>query len=215
MYGQAEPDYGSALMILQPSSTEDLKKMLNEDDRLDDMVKELPQIRNVEVEKEMLMASNKSLAEFNLSREPRLRQARQRLIDSYQKASEDFRVIEGKKQQLEELARQTSLDTTLAILQTSAAQTEEETEATAEKFLEGNLDVEMFLEEFLPQRKLAHLRRVKVDKLSELIQRNQNQQQQPPLPPHSNHSWSVGSGGLYGGQASVRMPIPPGYGQGM
>jgi len=171
----------------------------------------LPQVRNIEVEREMLMVSNKSLAEFNLSREPRLRQARQRLIESYQKASEDFREVESKKQTLDELSRQVSLDTTLAILQTSAAQTEEETESIAEKFLDGSIDVEAFLEDFLPKRKLAHLRRIKVDKLSELIYRTQHQQ--------NSQNWTpipVASGGgvnpIYVSQPPVMPPAYPPYG---
>lgn len=199
MYGQTEPDLSTALSVLQPYNSDELKKLLNEDGQLDDMIKDLQLVKNLEVEKEMLMVSNKSLAEFNLSREPRLRSARQRLIDSYKHASQDFAEVEEKKQQLDDLSRQVSLDTTLAILQTSAAQTEEETEKIAEKFLEGSIDVESFLEDFLPQRKLAHLRRVKVDKLSELLIRNRTQ----PPPPTVAPSWSSPYG-----LPTMQMPLP-------
>uniref|UniRef100_T1ITX4 VPS37 C-terminal domain-containing protein n=1 Tax=Strigamia maritima TaxID=126957 RepID=T1ITX4_STRMM len=199
MYDQLEPDYGAALSGLQQYGTDELKKLLIEDERLNDMIKNLPQIRNVDMEKEMLMASNKSLAEFNLSREPRLRQARQRLIESYQKASEDFSEVETKKQQLDELSRRISLDTTLAILQTSAAQIEEETETVAEKFLEGSVDVDGFLDEFLPQRKVAHLRRIKVDKLTELLHRSQTRP--------GSQNWQTGYPGLPTNMPPYGSPI--------
>ena len=39
----------------------------------------------------------------------------------------------------------------------------------AEKFLAGDIEVDEFLEQFLSRRKLMHLRKVKVDKMRELI----------------------------------------------
>lgn len=38
-----------------------------------------------------------------------------------------------------------------------------------EKFLDGELEVESFLEQFSLRRKLMHLRKVKADKMSEMV----------------------------------------------
>lgn len=62
-----------------------------------------------------------------------------------------------------------SADTTLALLQTSAAETEEESENIAQEFLSGKIDVDKFLEDFEPNRKKMHLRKFKAEKMSELM----------------------------------------------
>ena len=52
----------------------------------------------------------------------------------------------------------------MALLEASNQQAEEESEALMETFLQGGGgELESFLEEYQEKRKLAHLRRVKVD----------------------------------------------------
>lgn len=66
-----------------------------------------------------------------------------------------------------------TLDTVLALLETKAAQSEEASDAIADNFLKGKTDVDEFLEEFSKERKLMHLRKVKVDKMGELMRKKQ------------------------------------------
>ncbi|KAH9377262.1 hypothetical protein HPB48_006933 [Haemaphysalis longicornis] len=54
------PDYTAALGLFQHLNTEELQKLLNDDGRVDSMVKDLQQVKNAENEREMLLASNKS-----------------------------------------------------------------------------------------------------------------------------------------------------------
>ncbi|XP_064460972.1 vacuolar protein sorting-associated protein 37B-like [Ornithodoros turicata] len=165
------PDYTAALGLFQHLNNDELQKLLNDDGRVESMVKDLQQVKNAENEREMLLASNKSLADFNLSREPKLRQCRQRLQELYSTAQELKQEAEQNKKKLDALGGQASLETTLALLQTAAAQAEEESEQIAKKFLDNESSVESFLEEFTVSRKLAHLRRVKVEKMTELLVR--------------------------------------------
>lgn len=123
----------------------------------------------------MLIASNKSLAEFNLAREPTYRQTRQMLLDSHKEALELKKEVEKKRDILNEMTRQTSLETTLALMQTSAAEAEEESEEFAQKFLSNDLPLESFLSQFLEKRKLSHLRRIKTEKLMEYVRTQRNQ----------------------------------------
>lgn len=165
------PDYTAALGLFQHLNTEELQKLLNDDARVDSMVKDLQQVKNAENEREMLLASNKSLADFNLSREPKLRQSRQQLKEQYEQAQELVAEVEQNKKTFDSLGGQSSLETTLALLQTAAAQAEEESEKVASSFLDGERTVESFLEEFVEVRKLAHLRRIKAEKMTELLTR--------------------------------------------
>lgn len=64
-----------------------------------------------------------------------------------------------------------SADTALALLQAAAAEMEEESEKIAQDFLSGDLDIEDFLTRFAEFRKIMHLRKVKAEKMSELVNR--------------------------------------------
>ncbi|XP_013772613.1 vacuolar protein sorting-associated protein 37B-like [Limulus polyphemus] len=172
---EVHPDYTAASGLLQHLSNDELKRLLNEDQELDGMAKDLEQVKNIEAERVMLLASNKNLAEFNLNREPSMLETRQRLAHMYSEALELKKEVEEKKQKLDEKGRQVSLDTTLAILQTSAAQSEEETEEMADKLLNGDIPVEEFIEKYLEKRKIAHLRKVKAEKMAELLAQKRNQ----------------------------------------
>merc|ERR1719454_2516417 len=101
-------------------------------------------MKALQEEKNMLLTSDKSLAEYNLSQEPVVREAKARLQEKYR----------------------------------AAQQLGEESEQMTDTFLSGGDNLEEFLEQYHEKRKLAHLRRVKVDKLKELI-RNQQQQGTP------------------------------------
>jgi len=196
MYRQSEPDYSTTSDLLTHLNSDELKKLLNDDVSLNGMLKDVPHVRNLETDKEMLLTGNKSIAEFNLSKEPQLREAKMRLAETYEKAVEVFGEAENNKQKLEEFSKQNALDTTLAILQAAAAQSEEDSETIAEKFMDGGLDVETFLDEFQSKRKIAHLRRIKSDKLNELLNA-------------ANQSWNPP--GIYGNHLPMRNP-PVSYG---
>lgn len=134
------------------------------------------QITVLENKRDVLIASNKSLAEFNLSREPAYRQARQALADSHKEAQELRREVEAKREKLSELSRQTSLDTTLALMQTATAEADEESERIANQFLANEIPVETFVSQFNASRKQAHLRRIKTEKLDEYLKKQQRNQ---------------------------------------
>ncbi|GAB6030796.1 hypothetical protein CHUAL_007643 [Chamberlinius hualienensis] len=169
MYGQPEPDYSSVIGLLRHMNSEELRKFLSEEECLDRLIRDLPQVKNGSSERELALMRNRSLAEYNLSKEPQFRQAKQRLVETYERAVHVFNMAESNKHHLEELTRKNSLDTTLALLQTAAAQSEEESENVAEKFLDGSLNVEEFLDEFHTKRKFYHLRRIKSEKMADLL----------------------------------------------
>ena len=56
----------------------------------------------------------------------------------------------------------------------------------AEKFLDGELPLDSFIDVYQSKRKLAHMRRVKIEKLQEMVLKGQRLPQAPapaPLPP--------------------------------
>ena len=57
-------------------------------------------MKNIQVDREMLMASNKSLAEFNLSREPVITQGKGELATGYSEAARLRKIFDQDKEQL-------------------------------------------------------------------------------------------------------------------
>ena len=75
------------------------------------------QIKNLYSEKEMLLASNKSLAEYNLSQEPALTEARVRLQERHREANRAAEQVKMARDMVREKAGTVEPDTMLALLQ--------------------------------------------------------------------------------------------------
>jgi len=164
-----KPNFSSAFGLLSHLDVDELRAYLNDDDKFESMVKDVKEFKEIETEKEMVLASNRSLAEFNLAKEPHLTKRKQEIQQLSEEGEQLFNRIEAKTKELSQKGPNQSLETTLALLQTAAAEMEEESEALAAKLLDGSLDVEGFLEQFSTRRKLMHLRRVKADKMTEMV----------------------------------------------
>ncbi|KAG7235883.1 hypothetical protein INR49_002080 [Caranx melampygus] len=114
---------------LQDLSQSELQELLDNPERVESMALESDEIQNIQLEREMALASNRSLAEQNLDMKPRLESQKEVLVERYS--------------QLEA--------------------------ALADEFLEGSLSLDSFLERFLSLRSLAHKRRVRIEKLQEIL----------------------------------------------
>lgn len=132
----AQPDYPAALASLQSMTSDQLKEILNRlsgnyflnscchhgfsffsDDKFEEFIKELPQMKALYNEKEMLMASNKSLAEYNMSQEPVLREAKEKLLEKYTEATRLSEEVRSLQSQLEQKSGNVRPDTLLALLE--------------------------------------------------------------------------------------------------
>nr|CAD7463538.1 unnamed protein product [Timema tahoe] len=84
--------------------------------------------------------------------------------------------------------------------------------AIAEKFLDGDMELDSFLDQFITSRKVMHLRRVKADKMTEMVTARMRA---PVVHPNSmSHSGQSFFPAPYpiGGH---NMPMPPHYGVNM
>jgi len=201
----ASPDYAAALSAIQSMSRDQLQELLDEPSKLDDYVKSLQQIRVLYNKKEEQMAANKSLATFNLSKEPELQAKKADLVAKRQEAQELIRQLQQSKEKLESKtggggpgAQSRCLDDLHDLLKVACSQAEQESDQIAEDFLDNKIEsVEQFLEQFMEKRKLYHLRNVKRNKFEEIKSEQIQGQQQ-------NNPSSMG-GGIYPG----RMAPPP------
>ncbi|MFT7808356.1 vacuolar protein sorting-associated protein 37B-like [Arapaima gigas] len=161
-----------------------LNNLLEDDEKLDKIVQEMQEVQEVQQTKQMTLASNRSLAEQNLLLQPKLDSQKNELTKSYRQLQDLFEIFQLRKSTLDHKSGISSLDTLLALLQAEGAKIEEETENMADSFLDGNISLETFVDEYQSKRKLAHLRRVKIDKLRDMVLKAHRsaQAQTPALP---------------------------------
>ncbi|XP_076256301.1 vacuolar protein sorting 37B [Rhynchophorus ferrugineus] len=163
----------SAVNDLADLSNDELDMIINDEEKIDEILLTLGQsyLKDIEDDKDNLIAENNSLAESNLSREPELVEGREKLSSLYEEIERMTKLVDEKNVELRSKGGNISLETALALLQTAASEIEEESEDCAKKFLSSEIELEEFLEQFAVKRKLMHIRLVKADKLSKILQR--------------------------------------------
>lgn len=158
-----------AVALLQHLGKEDLQHLLENESKLDDLVQDLAQVRSFQAEHDNLVAQNKSLAEYNLSLQPRFDTLKTQVATAHESANNLKNQLGVNKARLDTYIGDQKLDTLHALMQTEAAKAEEEAEQFADSFCEKNISVEEFVAQFLPQRTLAHKHRIKAEKMGELL----------------------------------------------
>ncbi|XP_048875707.1 VPS37B subunit of ESCRT-I b [Brienomyrus brachyistius] len=154
---------------LSSFSLSQLNELLEDDGKLYKIVTELEEVQQVQQAKEVTLASNRTLAEQNLQLQPTLDQQKNELTKRYRELRDAFEAFQLRKSTLDQSPGNGSLDTLLALLQTEGAKIEEETENMADSFLDGDLPLDTFIDTYQSKRRLAHLRRVKIEKLQEMV----------------------------------------------
>ena len=118
LYGSpSQPDFAAALATIQGWDKDRLQELLNDEEKFDALIKGLSQIKSLHDEKEMLMASNRSLAEYNLSQEPVLKDLKSQLADKHREAMRTAEKVKNAKRELDEKSGSVEPDTLLALLQ--------------------------------------------------------------------------------------------------
>ncbi|KTG46471.1 hypothetical protein cypCar_00029230 [Cyprinus carpio] len=139
-------------------------------------------IKGLQQNKEMTLASNRLLAEQNLKLQPRLDLQKNELTGRYRSLQELFEAYQLRKSTLDDRSGNTPLDTLLALLQAEGAKIEEETENMADSLLDGATPLDTFIDEYQSKRKLAHMRRVKIEKLEEMVLKGRHMAPAAPQP---------------------------------
>lgn len=100
----------------------------------------------------------------------------------------------------------------MALLQAAAAEAEESSESINTKFVEKEIPIDEFLEQFMVARKLMHLRKLKADKMLDLMRQQRNRpaavaggNSGVPYPPNF---YGPGSSGVPYPTGPLQMPMP-------
>ncbi|XP_022074339.1 vacuolar protein sorting-associated protein 37C [Acanthochromis polyacanthus] len=154
---------------LQDLSQSELQELLDNPERVESMALESDEIQNIQLEREMALASNRSLAEQNLDMKPRLETQKELLVERYSQLEAVRETYRQHSSLRDGMVGQASPQALLSRLQTEGSKTEAESEALADEFLDGSLPLDSFLDRFLSLRSLAHKRRVRIEKLQEIL----------------------------------------------
>uniref|UniRef100_A0A1A8BSM3 Vacuolar protein sorting 37A n=1 Tax=Nothobranchius kadleci TaxID=1051664 RepID=A0A1A8BSM3_NOTKA len=163
------PDIPESFSELCDMNLTQLSEMSENEDVLLEFFMCLPQLKQVTNDKEELITSIVEMAKKNLQMEPQLEGRRQEMLYKYEQLTQMKSAFETKMQRQHELSESCSLSTLQARLKVAAHQAEEESEVTAENFLEGRIDIDEFLASFMEKRTICHSRRAKEEKLQQSI----------------------------------------------
>ncbi|KAG5285762.1 hypothetical protein AALO_G00007170 [Alosa alosa] len=163
------PEIPESFAELAEISLSQLKDMSDKEDVLLEFFVSLPQLKQVTSDKEELVNNIVAVAKKNLQLEPQLEGKRQEMLFKYEQLTQMKSNFETKMQRQHELSESCSLSALQARLKVAAHQAEEESEETAESFLEGKTEIDDFLTNFMEKRTLCHCRRAKEEKLQQSI----------------------------------------------
>ncbi|XP_028938401.1 vacuolar protein sorting-associated protein 37D [Ornithorhynchus anatinus] len=159
-------------------STAQLRDLLQDEPKLDRIVRFSRKFQGLQLEREGCLASNYVLAKENLALRPRLEMGRAALAIKYQELREVAESCRAKQQRLEVSLQRWSPRSALNHLRAELDEAEQEAEEHMEQLLSGERPLESFLAGFQQGRARAHLRRTQAEKLQELLLRREG-----PLPP--------------------------------
>uniref|UniRef100_A0A3P9BZ91 VPS37D subunit of ESCRT-I n=1 Tax=Maylandia zebra TaxID=106582 RepID=A0A3P9BZ91_9CICH len=155
-------------------SASELRELLQNDDKMDQIIRLNEKFQELQFDREMLLTSNRSLAEESLARRPRLNNGKLQLAEKYRELSNLATTCWEKQSQLAHVQKH-SLQTAQNLLQEEVARAEEHSEELLEKFMGGNVSLDEFLDSFQSSRKTYHIRRAQAEKMQELAQARKQQ----------------------------------------
>ncbi|KAE8622390.1 hypothetical protein XENTR_v10005222 [Xenopus tropicalis] len=176
-------------------STEQLRQLLQDEGKLQRIVRLSEQVQSLQEERKASLASNFELAQKNLSLRPRLETGKANLAIKYQLLRETCASCRGKLRKIQCLLQECNPHVALSHLQEELQSTEAECEALSQLFLEGSLPLLVFLDSYHLLRAQCHIRRIQNEKLLELLGETLDQDTPPQtqeltaereLPPQSN-----------------------------
>ncbi|MEQ2166005.1 hypothetical protein GOODEAATRI_023052 [Goodea atripinnis] len=115
---------------LQDLGQSELQELLEHPERVESMALESDEIQNIQLEREMALASNRSLAEQNLDIKPRLESLKEALVARYSQLEAIRETYRQHCSQREGMVGQVSPEAFFSRLQTESEKTESESEVS-------------------------------------------------------------------------------------
>lgn len=150
-------------------STEELRELLQDEAKMELIIRTNHKVQELQVDRDDLLTSNRGLAELSLAQRPHLDSGKLQLSHKYRELSNLATSCWEKQRQLEARGhRGRGLQSAQNRLQEEVSRAEEQSEELLEKFMDGALALDDFLDSFQRSRRTYHVRRAQAEKLQEL-----------------------------------------------
>ncbi|XP_011645131.1 vacuolar protein sorting-associated protein 37A isoform X2 [Pogonomyrmex barbatus] len=151
---------------LNSLTNEELKRLSEDNDKLDDFLEKYSQIKDINAAIEDAMDWVEKTAEANAAKEPELEQLQVDVADKVKTVAALKARYDHLIQRYNKLSEVFTPDHIKECLRQAADESHEESEKIAEDFLNRKIDVERFLSTYIECRKLGQARRTKEEKLA-------------------------------------------------
>lgn len=167
--------------ILNSFEKDQLNKYINDEEALEVLIKTLDQHQAGVRNKENLKQANKLLAESNLKKQPELDEAKLKLsnaVHEFEAARKEYMETRDAYEAVCAVGGNMSLQSIYNLLQTSSQKAEEETDKSADDFfceynaMHTEEEINLFQKQFLENRTQAHIKKIKAEKMKELLPNN-------------------------------------------
>ncbi|XP_029052338.1 vacuolar protein sorting-associated protein 37A [Osmia bicornis bicornis] len=163
---QTKPRQSVAFPELNGLTNEELKRLTEDDDRLDEFLDNHSNLKDINIAIDEAIDWVQKTAEANVAKEPELRELQSDVASKVQTVT----VLKARYDQLiqryNKLSDVFTPDHIKECLKKAADESHEESEKIAEDFLNRKIDVERFLSTYIECRKLGQARRTKEEKLA-------------------------------------------------
>ena len=194
--------------VISSAQNEELETLLNNDDRLNELVNDSQITKNLKQKCEEMENFNKDQAVTNLSLEPEIKILKEKLSELSQQQNE----LRDRYLNLQtKLGGVSSVDTIVAILQAAAAEKETISDNIKTNFYDGDVSIDEFMKQFVEERKLYQLRKIKSEKMKVILQNHPHGRQGGTSGPGYQKNQQVGYQMNRQPQYPPRPPPPAGY----
>ncbi|XP_031574892.1 vacuolar protein sorting-associated protein 37A-like [Actinia tenebrosa] len=144
----------------------ELKELNDNKELLEEFVKsKLEPVKKLQVKKEDITKENELIARNNLSLQPKFEALKHSILTNHELQSSlttEFAQRSQKQKYLSEIYSISSIHTNMEL---AAAEADQDSEAIADSFLNGEIKTDEFIQTYMEKRKLCHLRRAKEEKM--------------------------------------------------
>ncbi|KAL7848572.1 hypothetical protein SRHO_G00201950 [Serrasalmus rhombeus] len=184
-------DCGASLETVRRLGVVQLRELLEDEETLLRAVRSSRQVQDLQKQSEVKWASNRRLAEQNLSYQPYIKNSKTLLVEKYQLLGQAMSSLRRKHRKLDALHGKLRLKATRQFLKQKVAHFMNESESLWQKFLEGNMLPVDFLESFRSTRKFYYRHLVQVEKMQDLSTHEQRRTETLPKYFHSANTVNV------------------------
>ncbi|PRP74891.1 vacuolar sorting protein [Planoprotostelium fungivorum] len=159
------PTIPSTFQELETRTASELAVLLNDEVEYDTFFNSLSCVQTMKQVRDDLRTKNEEVAKRGLSKESELELLQREIMSRHRVISEKKAILEGKLQKQQEIMKQFSTASMINNLEVAAGEAERSSDRTAEQFLNGTIDQKTFIQNFMQERKLFHLRSAKKESL--------------------------------------------------